>query len=206
MSQRLIVSRRRLLQISGLAPLAALAASGASTAELAQAARMMTKNPPPDVTLAMLFVRAWSHKPGISRKKFDLVITVLWHYFQAGIEAPTQADPVVPIEDDKKVLEHAYGIVAKYKQKECGKLIAEKLDQWVVIDGRDEHEPATNACAYRCGRYARRIALEPKKGPGKINPDVFEKAYRETEDDMIKMLGRIPKQNDDLTSMGFGCG
>jgi hypothetical protein len=198
---RILVSRRRLLEISGLAPLAALAASGASTADLAAQAQIYASVDPDKMDELVGRARAYLlSKPEpktLDEDKFRLVVAVLWRYFEVGTEP-------VKISSVPAVMDRAYETPSKTKGK-CGDLIADNLHEWVAIapDGKPEHEPRTNACAWRCGRYARRIAME-KGSP--IDPDIFVSAFKQTEDDMIKMMGRLNDEDRDQKASGFGCG
>jgi hypothetical protein len=182
MSDRpLRVSRRRLLQITGLAPLAALAAKGASTEELtAEAARVGAI---PNDVMADLIAKAGITE-SVKQQRFTLIVNVLWTYWLAGARDAGLLEPVPPAELRDFLVDVAYGQRNK-GQLRSGDLIRDRLGWW---DDLAHHAP-TNVCAFRCGYYAAEIVLDSQRG--KVDASVYQQAFRRTEREMTMMMNHV---------------
>jgi len=193
------ISRRKLLQLSGLAPLVALAATGASYAELAAAAEEMSTIP--RAIMDELVAKATVAAPTVDKDKFRLAVRMLWRFFELG--AYPMAVSAANLHD---VLIAAY--VKKNRNGDSfGDLVAKRLGRWDA-SGRDD---VTNTCASTCGQYAGEIASAPD-GPQEITVNIFNEAWDETEDKMVTLLKRARRLGekrgrkiDDVRIMGNGC-
>jgi len=192
------LSRRKLLEITGLAPLAVLAKSGASYADLGAAATRLVEIP--EATMLALLAKADGTKLPYDKDHFRLVVRVLWTYFLKGAEP-------VEVPDWDAVLKDAFEVPTKH-HKSSGYRIVATLSDWDF----QGHEPKTNTCAYRCGRHAAEIALKPMPEK-KIDKDVYRKAWDETSVEMTGAMDRLRtlaekagiKADDSVYALGNGC-
>jgi hypothetical protein len=192
------ISRRKLLQISGLAPLAALAASGASAEEIAAAAREMADLP--ESTLDELLGKANTKNPGksIDRKQFHTVVATLWRYCAkaGGLPLPEpDPNPATTL----AFLKDAYGVTNIY-QEESGDLIVSRLPKWKTF------EEFSNVCAYDCGQFAAEAARDLDKSQIEITAYRlgFRRAERKAKKTMSRLRASYENQGKKMDAEIFG--
>ncbi len=169
------VSRRRLLQISSLAPFAILAASGASHAQVVQSCKDLDNVPP--ATLDAIQNLAVADDPNVDKEHFRCVVKMLWYYYALGAD-PTSFSEALQLD----ILTAAYQ-KKNSKDEVSGKLIVQRLGAW---DATGNHS-ATNICAFLCGQNTVEIAAKKKVA---IDVKIFRLAWNKTELDMTVRLDR----------------
>jgi hypothetical protein len=193
------ISRRKLLQISGLAPLAAVAVPGASRAEVAAVAGKVDDLSPG--ALEELVRKSKLTDPS-QVAKFREVANELWRYFQLGAHEGGLPFPDPDPEGKKDELaKAAYDVENRGKQK-SGDLIVGKVAAWA------EQREVTNVCAYLCGYHSAKSAQD--LGQDVITEDAYRHGFRRTEREMKTKMDRLraflESQGRDTGSiLGGGC-
>lgn len=207
MSDRIFpISRRRLLQLAGLAPLAALAASGTSPHALARPGPAIAEIPEWSFTKDLIPL-ARLRDPNLNEKTFRDVSNGLWSFFAEGVkDNGGSLPPAGSNENDPNGHAHQALVRAAYetrndKTDQCGDLIVDKLNNW------DPWKVNTQICAWVCGAYA---AHRSKSHP--VTPPDFRFGYKETERRMKTLMARArsiyAKRGETITdhwTQGAGC-
>jgi hypothetical protein len=119
------------------------------------------------------------------RRKVGRIVVELWSWFEYGVS------PSTTIQDG--VIAMGWAMSSSY--------ILGNIRDWPD----DANHNPTLGCAFVCGNKASSIA-----GPGPVTPEVFEKAWKQTEKEQkasierARKIGRY-KGKDDLKSWGLGC-
>lgn len=175
------ISRRKLLQMSALAPLVALAASGASEERIGAAAVELADIP--DGVMTELKGRAYAKDPKYNPPRFVEKVAIMWTYFKLGATRAGKAPPDKTQEADMKALLLAAYDKPNQQQQKSGDLIVERLPNWEL------KEEITNVCAFRCGEYAAKAALDMEQQ--KITPAAYAQAFNRTEREMFHVMTRL---------------
>jgi hypothetical protein len=198
MTDRIRISRRRVMQMGIAAPLIAMEARGASDKEVAAAAAQLAKIPIPTPKLDDFKTRAEAYCTnnaceGFEKDKYGEIANVLWAYFCAGVE---YAGAKVPERDPalSALLEAAY--TAQSDSGKSGELIASRLKEW-----GDVYEHVTNYCAFSCGIYAAEIAKAGKE----VTAPNYLVAFGKTSAGMKGLVKRINSNGGRARILGGGC-
>ena len=165
MSDRVLrLSRRRLLQVSSVAPLTAVLLACGTHEEIAAVAKKLPVKTEDDL---------WEKSKdvlGAHEANFRIAARVLWEYFAAGAE---DAGITVPESGEK----HRHLVLkVAYEQKNLGGemsgvLIAKRSQSW-----RNEMH-ATTACAYLCGAKSALAATA-----GEIDENAYATGFKDVAD------------------------
>lgn len=195
-------SRRRVLQIAGLAPLSGLASRSATAADGAMFRKYRRIHPK---TMASLVT-----KSGLSdnskKKLFMDVVEELWRFARAGADyeglqfpepnSETENDDNEASRDRLLFAYHAKNI----EGKDCGDLIVARLDGWENL------QELTDVCAFNLGANA--AAAAKLKEEAMISDTSYQFGFTQTEFDMKKLMMRVrsAKGVEDKSEIkGGGC-
>lgn len=181
MTDRIRMSRRRILQLGVIAPLSALA-TGSANAQ---------STPPDDIPqeamadLIRQAVDAGLPNDENTAASFTKIANGLWRFFQIG--ACYGGLPLPPNSDANHaapkiaLIKAAFGASNKDGEKSGQRIIA-NLNTW------DTMRDATSACAFVAGRYAAENALLDEKTM--IDFPAYQTAFTRTEKEMKAKLKR----------------
>lgn len=206
MSDRIRISRRRVMQMGIAAPLIAMEARGADPAALEAEAMKLLRVPFPESKLTEFKTRGKefcankkNHCDGFDETEYGLIALLLWDQFCGGVES---GGAKVPDTNPQlsKLLDAAYAATSKTTTAgTSGELIASRVANW-----GNKYKNVTNYCAFRCGIHAAQSA-----GIGmKIEPKDYKTAFVRTSDEMQALVARIrpPMDRDEEPRIrGGGC-
>ena len=194
MSHRTLrISRRKLLQIGGVAPLAVLLTRTASAEPACDAAADVHTR-----VIDTLWNLGHAYNDKVEEGKFRGVAKTLWLYLEAGARAAGKCLPSDP-EVKAALADAAYRQLNHCKQR-SGDLITDSVPDW------DPHDLTTNGCAYLCGYYSAEAALDVGT---EVDATAYTLGYKRTERQMKETLARFRSRPGEepraCPSRGAGC-
>jgi hypothetical protein len=194
------MSRRRLLQLTGMAPLAALATKAQGSAGPDKPVRDLSVVEIPQGGLTDLRGLAKGYKPDVDEQAFSDVAKALWYFFSEGVKDNAGTLPALddtPNSAIRKLIKTTYKTTnSEIPPRRCGDLVVDKLADWEA-----NWKVNTNICAWVCGAYAADHA-----NGNTIEEDDFVYGYKETERRMRSLMVRARAiYGADQSHRGGGC-
>lgn len=201
MSQRTVrISRRKLLQLSSVAPIAALLARGGSAQDCVSMPLKL-----PDTAASDLYAKAIIKFPKIDECLFKAVAKMLWEFLEVGAEARG-----LKIQDDndiRRALANSAYVQLNRDALQAGDLISSSIANWDQgpMPNWKYVQSATLGCAYLCGFYSAEAAIFAET---EIDSDAYTLGYRRTEQQMTQVLERCGQKkvcDSPMKMLAAGC-